>query len=219
MKNKDYVYAEETMIHKLREIGLTNGWEVMLYCKILSMSNKIGYCTATNRYFANFLGMTPRNVQRYISEFSELGIIKTFEQKNGAHTESRKIYPQLLENTELEEVEEEDVEDDSEVMGDKKSVDKSDETPDKDSERGKTNQERIEHFNSLCYEAKVNDNELPRIVALTYKQDIDHEIYDDKYARDFLIKRFVSSGFYEAKEEPMTELIDAVIKGEIVFEK
>lgn len=219
MKNKDYVYAEETMIHKLREIGLTNGWEVMLYCKILSMSNKIGYCTATNRYFANFLGMTPRNVQRYISEFSELGIIKTFEQKNGAHTESRKIYPQLWEDTELEENEEEDVEDDSEVMGDEKSADKSAVTPDKDSEREKTNQGRMDYFKSLCYGAKVADDSLPRIVALTYRNDIDHEIYDDEYARDFLIKRFVGSGFYEAKEEPMMELVDAVIKGEIVFEK
>lgn len=214
MKNKDYVYAEETMIHKLREIGLTNGWEVMLYCKILSMSNKIGYCTATNRYFANFLGMTPRNVQRYISEFSELGIIKTFEQKNGAHTESRKIYPQLLEDTELEEVEEEDVEDDSEVMGDKKSVDKSDETPDKDSEREKANQERFNYFNSLNYSASISDEDLPRIVAIAYTE-LDTDLYDTNSAREKLINDF-TGGYYQAKNiDNITKLIDAVIDGEI----
>lgn len=95
----DGIIVEVEMIHKLKELGVTNGWEVMLYGKILTMSESTGYCTASNMYFADLLAKTPRGIQKYILELKTRGIIKIETEKmydeDGHIMETRKIYPQI----------------------------------------------------------------------------------------------------------------------------
>lgn len=76
--------------------------------------------------------------------------------------------------------------------------------------------ERYNYFKSLVYDSNVKDSELPRIVAITYNE-LDPDIYDsDDARRKKLIKEFAGSGCYQAKNiDNITELIDAVIDGEI----
>ena len=90
----DYVVIRKSAVNKLRN-GIKNGWQMMLYCKIYAMSAQKGFCTATNKYFASFIGTTERNIQKYLSDLKAKGFIKIYEVKAGSHTESRKIYPQI----------------------------------------------------------------------------------------------------------------------------
>ena len=90
----DYVVIRKSAVNKLRN-GIKNGWQIMLYCKIYAMSTQKGFCTATNKYFASFIGTTERNIQKYLSDLKAKGFIKIYEVKAGSHTESRKIYPQI----------------------------------------------------------------------------------------------------------------------------
>ena len=91
----DGIIIETEMIQKLTESGVTNAWKIMLYCKILTLSEDAGYCTATNAYFADLLSKTPRGIQKYLLELKTKGLIKVYENKKGSYTESRKICPQL----------------------------------------------------------------------------------------------------------------------------
>lgn len=95
----DGIIIEVGMIHKLKELGVTNAAVIMLYCKILTMSEDTGYCTATNTYFANLLAKTPRGIQKYILELKTRGIIKVETEKtydeDGHAMEIRMIYPQM----------------------------------------------------------------------------------------------------------------------------
>lgn len=95
MNKEDYVFIDKHKIHDFREKGIKNGWEFILYCKICSMSKQNGFCTATNKYFADFVNTTERNIQKYLSDLKAKGFIKIYEVKAGSHTESRKIYPQI----------------------------------------------------------------------------------------------------------------------------
>ena len=76
--------------------------------------------------------------------------------------------------------------------------------------------ERFNYFKSLVYDSNIKDSELPRIVAITYNE-LDPDIYDsDDARRNKLIKEFTGPGCYQAKNiDNITELIDAVIDGEI----
>lgn len=76
--------------------------------------------------------------------------------------------------------------------------------------------ERFNYFKSLVYDSNIKDSELPRIVAITYNE-LDPDIYDsDDARRKKLIKEFTGPGCYQAKNiDNITELIDAVIDGEI----
>lgn len=95
MNKEDYVFIDKHKIHDFREKGIKNGWEFILYCKICSMSKQNGFCTATNKYFADFVNTTERNIQKYLSDLKIKGFIKSYEGKAGSCTDSRKIYPQL----------------------------------------------------------------------------------------------------------------------------
>lgn len=60
----------------------------LIYGEISSLSNKIGYCFATNGYFAKLYKCTNRTIQNAISKLQEKGFIKVeIENKN-----QRKIY-------------------------------------------------------------------------------------------------------------------------------
>ncbi len=60
----------------------------LIYGEISSLSNKIGYCFATNSYFAKLYKCTNRTIQNAISKLQEHGFIKVvIENRN-----QRKIY-------------------------------------------------------------------------------------------------------------------------------
>jgi hypothetical protein len=85
--------TEEWM--KLTDTAKLNYGEVILLCKIASLSNnKDKACTASNDYFAALLCTTDRNVQRYLKSLKKAEVIKTFEKKQGMKTTTRYIYPQ-----------------------------------------------------------------------------------------------------------------------------
>lgn len=96
VENKDYFYMEVALVKNLKRQGITNYGEIILYGKILSMSNTSGYCTATNGYFSDILQTEERNIKKYIKKLKEENFIKVFysyDMKNG-RTQYRKIYPQ-----------------------------------------------------------------------------------------------------------------------------
>lgn len=60
----------------------------LIYGEISSLSNKTGYCFATNNYFAKLYRCTNRTIQNAISKLQENGFIKVvIENRN-----QRKIY-------------------------------------------------------------------------------------------------------------------------------
>lgn len=205
--------VEKEIILKLRAFGVTNAWEVMLYSKILSMSSNAGYCTASNRYFANLLGVEPRSVQRYISELSKLKIIKTYEQKVGSHTESRKIYPQVWEDAEVEEVEEK--QEDTGVGEEKEqtngTVQKKEKTVSEDPEREKKREENLKYFKSLDYGGIMANDLIPEVCEAQYaREDYEDETMDEKRER---VMKFLTGGFVQAKKELAEKLVDTVFAG------
>lgn len=206
----DYIVIKKEMILKLRDLGVTNAWETLLYGKILSMSSDTGYCIASNRYFANLLGVEPRSVQRYLSELSKLKIIKTYEQKIGSHTESRKIYPQIWEETEPEEVEEDTdvVEEEEQTSG---AVQKKEKAVPKDPEREKKREENLNHFKSLDYGGIMSNDLIPEVCEVQYaREEYEDETIDEKRER---LMKFLTGGFVRAKKELAEELVDTVIAG------
>lgn len=54
----------------------------LLYGEITCLSNKEGYCFATNNYFANLYHCTPRAIQATISKLQEKGYIKVVVENN-----------------------------------------------------------------------------------------------------------------------------------------
>ena len=90
-----FVKLEEDWL-KLTNTAKLNYGEVILLCKIASLSNnKDKACTASNEYFASMLCTTDRNVKRYLKNLKEAEVIKTFEKKQGMKTTTRYIYPQF----------------------------------------------------------------------------------------------------------------------------
>ena len=71
----------------------------ILYCEISSLTNKWGYCTASNAYFAELYECTPTTISRYISDLKKHGYIKV-ERTPGVE---RKIYLSTPNPTEIEE--------------------------------------------------------------------------------------------------------------------
>lgn len=47
-----------------------------MYGEITALSNKEGYCFASNRYFANLYGVSQSTISRWISHLAELNSIK-----------------------------------------------------------------------------------------------------------------------------------------------
>lgn len=72
-------------------------------------------------------------------------------------------------------------------------------------------QEKLNYFQSLKYESDLEDKMLPEICEHKYS-NIDFDNNTPEEVREELIKIF-TGGFYNAKLEPVTELVDAVIAG------
>lgn len=64
----------------------------LLYGELTTLTNKMGYCWATNQYFANLYGMTEENISRLFKKLEDKSFIKQeydFTQDNKSR---RKIY-------------------------------------------------------------------------------------------------------------------------------
>lgn len=225
MKNKmrnDYIKTNVAVIGALQEKGITNYGAVLLYSKILSMSSKIGYCAASNGYFADTILTGERNIKKYLQKLKEVNAITVFEDREDGYTKVRKIYPKIAEDgqsmnkkaqNQCDEEKEEEKTEVEKITDTKTSGNNSNSADIK-----QNNTEKFNYFNSLDYDSKIGDEEIPRIVAISYAE-MDHEIYDDTDAREKLIKEF-TGGFYQAKnKDNLTKLIDAVIAGEIYTER
>ncbi|HDK7612887.1 helix-turn-helix domain-containing protein [Staphylococcus aureus] len=74
---------------------LTDG-EKLLFAEITSLSNKYGYCTASNGYFAtlyNVVKETISTISRRISNLTKFGYLKIEIIKEGNEVKQRKMYP------------------------------------------------------------------------------------------------------------------------------
>lgn len=67
--------------------------EKLLFAEITSLSNKYGYCTASNKYFAKLYQVVKETISRRISKLQSLGYLKVELVKQGNEVKQRKIYP------------------------------------------------------------------------------------------------------------------------------
>ncbi len=63
----------------------------LLYCEITALSNKHGYCFASNQYFADLFRIHPGSISRLISSLSEHGFLRVEISKMAGN--QRHIYP------------------------------------------------------------------------------------------------------------------------------
>ncbi len=63
----------------------------LLYCEITALSNKHGYCFASNQYFADLFHVHPGSISRLISSLSEHGFLRLEISKMAGN--QRHIYP------------------------------------------------------------------------------------------------------------------------------
>lgn len=67
--------------------------EKLLFAEITSLSNKYGYCTASNNYFAKLYQVVKETISRRISKLQSLGYLKVELVKQDNEVKLRKIYP------------------------------------------------------------------------------------------------------------------------------
>lgn len=65
----------------------------LLYGDIMCLSNKEGYCFATNGYFAELYSSTPQAVSRWIKSLEQNGYVRTELIYKGKEVIQRRIYP------------------------------------------------------------------------------------------------------------------------------
>ncbi|MDU0429174.1 DnaD domain protein [Staphylococcus chromogenes] len=66
--------------------------EKLLYAEITALSNKYGYCTASNKYFAKLYDVTDVTISRRISKLKQCGYLRIEQQRKGEKIVLRKIY-------------------------------------------------------------------------------------------------------------------------------
>ncbi len=67
--------------------------EKLLFSEITALSNKYGYCTASNRYFAELYQVTERVIRKWISDLAQLGYLKIILVSKDGKIIGRKMYP------------------------------------------------------------------------------------------------------------------------------
>ena len=89
------VYDDWFTLVNSDKAGLSYG-ELLLLCKIhsLSLRDKKNGCTASNAYFAELMCTTDRNIRKYLKKLKDVGLIKTYEEKQGLTTTCRHIHIQ-----------------------------------------------------------------------------------------------------------------------------
>lgn len=67
--------------------------EKLLFAEITSLSNKYGYCTARNGYFAKLYDVVKETISRRISKLAKLGYLHIEIIREGNEIKQRKMYP------------------------------------------------------------------------------------------------------------------------------
>lgn len=67
--------------------------EKLLFSEITALSNKYGYCTASNKYFSNLFQADERSIRRWISNLKQHGYIKMNLITKDKEIIARRIYP------------------------------------------------------------------------------------------------------------------------------
>lgn len=73
----------------------------LLYGEITALSNEVGYCWATNKYFSNLYSVTERTVQNLLHDLKECGYIDTsviYDVKTKEVIERRIVIKNVLRN-------------------------------------------------------------------------------------------------------------------------
>lgn len=67
----------------------------VLFSEITTLSNKYGYCTASNGYFAPLYGVSPKTISNWIAKLRELGYVRTqlIYKEGTKQVVERRIYP------------------------------------------------------------------------------------------------------------------------------
>lgn len=73
----------------------------VLYSEILLLSNKTGYCYATDQHLAALFDIGPRTITRHIAELKKYGYIKIETKRQGKRITERHIYPLELPKTSI----------------------------------------------------------------------------------------------------------------------
>ena len=73
--------------------------EKLLYAEITSLSNKYGYCTASNNYFAKLYDVSKVTISRRVSSLRDNGYINVELIKENNEVKQRKLYPLANMNT------------------------------------------------------------------------------------------------------------------------
>jgi DNA-binding transcriptional regulator YhcF (GntR family) len=63
----------------------------LLYGEITALSNKLGYCFASNSYFAELYGVSKNTVSRWISDLNKLGFISVQIERNSNNQITKRI--------------------------------------------------------------------------------------------------------------------------------
>ena len=94
-ENTDFILIDTELIHALNEIKITNGKEIMLFAKLLTMSERKGFCCPSNGYLARILCVSERNITRYLTDLETKEMLKMSYRREGADTKDRIIRPNL----------------------------------------------------------------------------------------------------------------------------
>ena len=94
-ENTDFILIDTELIHALNEIKITNGKEIMLFAKLLAMSERKGFCCPSNGYLARILCVSERNITRYLTDLETKELLKMSYRREGADTKDRIIRPNL----------------------------------------------------------------------------------------------------------------------------
>lgn len=65
----------------------------VMYSEITALSNKWGYCTASNKYFTELYQVDITTISRRISKLVELGYLKRVLVRDGKQIKERRLYP------------------------------------------------------------------------------------------------------------------------------
>jgi hypothetical protein len=68
--------------------------EKIMYVEITALSNKHGYCHASNSYFADLYGVTKKTVSSWVKGLEREGVIRVeYKWGKGKQVEERRLYP------------------------------------------------------------------------------------------------------------------------------
>lgn len=67
--------------------------EKVLFSEITALSNKYGYCTASNKYFSKLYDRPIPTISKWINHLKELGYLKVEMVREGKEIKQRKLFP------------------------------------------------------------------------------------------------------------------------------